>query len=150
MTPEELWKAYKTINPDAGDDYEAWAFGVLPDGLAQLVLDGIKTATASGYDLYALDNAPLPEAGSYDVVLDGQGNAVCVIKVTKVYVTEFDKVTADHAYKEGEGDRSLDYWRQVHEDFFKPYYEEAGLVFNGQSNIVCEEFEVVYPVPNQE
>lgn len=150
MTPEELWKAYKTINPEAGDDYEAWAFGVMPDELAQLVLDGVKTATASGYDLYVLENDPLPEVGSYDIVLDSQGRAICVIKVTKVYVTEFGQVTADHAYKEGEGDRSLTYWRQAHIDFFKPYYQEVGLDFNDNSLIVCEEFEVVYPAPKQD
>ncbi|MET3558163.1 uncharacterized protein YhfF [Streptococcus rupicaprae] len=148
MTPEQLWQEYKAINPKAGDDYEAWEFGVLPDELAQLVLEGKKTATASGYDLYALDNEPIPEAGSYDVILDSQGNAICVIRVTKVYVTEFGQVTADHAYKEGEGDRSLAWWRQAHIDFFKPYYEEAGLIFTDQSKIVCEEFEVVYPITN--
>ncbi|MFC3927466.1 ASCH domain-containing protein [Streptococcus caprae] len=146
MTPEDMWQAYKTINPNAGDDYEAWAFGLLEDELAQLVLDGVKTATASGYDLYALEDEPLPSDSSYNIILDSQGNAVCVTKQTKVYVTEFCNVTAEHAYKEGEGDRSLAYWRQVHEDFFKPYYEEAGLTFSENSKIVCEEFEVVYPL----
>lgn len=148
MTPEELWKAYKKVNPQAGDDYEVWAFGVLPDELAQLVLEGKKTATTSGYDFYALDNEPLPEPGSYDVVLDSKDQAVCIIKVTKVYVVPFHEVTANHAYKEGEGDRSLAYWRKVHEEVFRPWYEEAGLTFNGQSLMVCEEFEVVYPITN--
>lgn len=150
MTPQQLWEDYKKMNPQAGDDYEAWAFGGLPDELAQLVLEGKKTATASGYDLYALDNEPLPDTEGYDIILDSQGKAVCVTKPTKVYVVAFDEVTADHAYKEGEGDRSLAYWRKVHEDFFKPYYDEAGLTFNGKSLIVCEEFEVVYPVLNHD
>lgn len=113
--------------------------------MAQLVLKGIKTATASAYDLYELDQEPLPQVGTYDVVLDGQGQAVCIVHITKVEVLPFDQVSAEHAYKEGEGDRSLAWWRQAHQDFFQPYFEEAGLVFSEQSLIVLEEFQVVYP-----
>ncbi len=50
MTPEKMWQAYKAINPDIGDEVDAWAFGDEPDTLAQLVLEGVKTATASDYD----------------------------------------------------------------------------------------------------
>ena len=60
MTPQEMWNAYKQINPSIGDEIDAWAFGVEADLLADLVLKGEKTATASAYDLYAVDNAPLP------------------------------------------------------------------------------------------
>lgn len=103
--------------------------------LAQLVLEGTKTATASAYDLYAVDNDPLPEVGSYDVVLDSQDQAVCIIQIKKVSVVPFNQVSAEHAFKEGEGDRTLAYWRDVHENFFKPYYNEYGLTFNGDSQI---------------
>lgn len=145
MTAEELWQAYRKINPGIGDEIDAWAFGAQPDLLAQLVLKGIKTATASAYDLYELYQEPLPQVGTYDVVLDGQGQAVCIVHITKVEVLPFDQVSAEHAYKEGEGDRSLAWWRQAHQDFFQPYFEEAGLVFSEQSPIVLEEFQVVYP-----
>lgn len=145
MTAEELWQAYQKINPSIGDEIDAWAFGVQPDLLAQLVLEGTKTATASAYDLYALDQEPLPQEGTYDVVLDGQGEAVCIIYITKVSILPFQDVSAEHAYKEGEGDRSLAWWRQAHQDFFHPYFEEVGLVFSEQSPIVLEEFQVVYP-----
>ncbi len=50
MTAEELWQAYQKINPSIGDKIDAWAFGVQPDLLAQLVLEGTKTATASAYE----------------------------------------------------------------------------------------------------
>ncbi|PZO95122.1 MAG: RNA-binding protein [Streptococcus pyogenes] len=145
MTAEELWQAYQKINPSVGDEIDAWAFGVQPDLLAQLVLEGTKTATASAYELYAVDQEPLPQVGTYDVVLDGKGQAVCIIHITKVEVLPFNQVSAEHAYKEGEGDRSLAGWRQTHLDFFQPYFEEAGLVFSEQSPIVLEEFQVVYP-----
>ena len=46
MTPQEMWNAYKQINPSIGDEIDAWAFGVEADLLADLVLKGEKTATA--------------------------------------------------------------------------------------------------------
>ena len=54
MTPKEMWIAYKKINPEIGDEIDAWAFGVSADDLANLVVRGEKTATASAYELYKL------------------------------------------------------------------------------------------------
>lgn len=89
MNAQELWNEYKQINPSIGDDIDAWQFGAQPDLLAKLVLDGTKTATASAYDLYAVDNDPLPEVGSYDVVLDSKDQAVCIIQIKKSFCGSF-------------------------------------------------------------
>ena len=146
MTPQEMWNAYKQINPFIGDEIDAWAFGVEPDLLAELVCKGGKTATASDHDLYAIENEPLPQVGTFDVILDSRNQAVCIVEVTKVSVQPFHQVSANHAYKEGEGDKSLAYWRQVHEDFFKDCLGEAGLDFTPDSKVVLEEFRKVYPM----
>ena len=146
MKPQEMWNAYKQINPSIGDEIDAWAFGVEADLLADLVLKGEKTATASAYDLYAVDNDPLPQEGTFDVILDSQDHAVCIVEVTKVSVQPFHQVSADHAYKEGEGDKSLAYWRQVHEEVFTEWMSEVGLTFTPDSKVVLEEFRKVYPL----
>ena len=146
MTPQEMWNAYKQINPLIGDEIDAWAFGVEADLLADLVLREEKTATASAYDLYALEDEPLPQEGTFDIILDSQDQAVCIVEITKVSVQPFYQVSADHAYKEGEGDKSLTYWRQVHEEFFTEWLEEAGLTFTPDSKVVLEEFRKVYPL----
>ena len=146
MKPQEMWNTYKQINPSIGDEIDAWAFGVEADLLADLVLKGEKTATASAYDLYAVDNDPLPQEGTFDVILDSQDQAVCIVEVTKVSVQPFHQVSADHAYKEGEGDKSLAYWRQVHEEVFTEWMSEAGLTFTPDSKVVLEEFRKVYPL----
>ena len=146
MTPQEMWNAYKQINPSIGDEIDAWAFGEEADFLADLVLKGSKTATASAYDLYAVDNEPLPQEGTFDIILDGQDQAVCIVEITRVSVQPFNQVSAQHAYKEGEGDKSLAYWRQVHEDCFAEWLREAGLTFTPESKVVLEEFRKVYPL----
>ena len=145
MTHEEMWNAYRAVNPGAGDDYEPWAYGDAPDLLAELTRTGVKSATSSAGSLYALEGEPLPEAGEYSVILDSRDEAVCVIRTTKVYTVPFDQVTSEHARREGEGGRTLDYWRWVHEEFFRAELAEAGLEFSPEMPVVCEEFEVVYP-----
>ncbi|BAW16579.1 ASCH domain protein [Streptococcus intermedius] len=146
MTPKAMWQAYKKINPEIGDEIDAWAFGVFADQLADLVLRGEKTATASIYDLYQINDEPIPQAGSFDVILDSQDRAVCIVEITKVSVLPFNQVSADHAFKEGEGDKSLAYWQQVHQAFFTECLAEAGLEFSQETGVVLEEFRKVYPL----
>ena len=139
MTPEELWE-----RSGLAGTYEAWSFGEAPDKLADLVLQGIKTATCSAYDLYQINTEPLPQAGTYSVILNSKEEAVCIIKTLKVYVTAFNQVSEEHAYKEGEGDRSLEYWRKVHERFLTNELAAVGKAFHENTKVVCEEFEVMY------
>ena len=139
MTAEEMWK-----QSGLAGEYDAWSFGDDADGLAALVRAGLKTATSSAYDLYEAEGEDLPQAGDTSVILDSRDEAVCIIRTTRVYMVPFDEVSPEHAFREGEGDRSLEYWRKVHEAFFKDELASAGLEFSGNSRVVCEEFEVVY------
>ncbi|KRN81554.1 ASCH domain-containing protein [Ligilactobacillus acidipiscis] len=122
---------------------EAWSFGTDADTLAQLVKQGIKTATTSGFELYAFDNDPLPKVGEYNIILDSQNEPVCVTKTKVVEVLPFKYISAEHAYHEGEGDRSYDYWHQVHVDFFTKEYASYNATFTPESKCVCEVFELV-------
>lgn len=139
MKAEELWK-----KSGFSGTYEAWSFGEAPDKLAELVVQGIKSATCSAYDLYQANDDHIPKAGDYSVILNSVGEAICIIKTTRVYVTEFNKVSLEHAYKEGEGDRSLDYWRKVHKNFLTNELATIHQSFNENTKVVCEEFELVY------
>ena len=139
MTAEEMWK-----KSGISGTYEAWSFTDAPDKLASLVMQGIKTATCSAYDLYRINNEKLPQVGDYSVILNSNDEAMCIIRTTKVYVTDFDQVSEEHAYKEGEGDRSLKYWRIVHEDFLRSELTPVNIPFSNKTKAVCEEFEVVY------
>lgn len=145
MDAKAMWKGFTQLCGITEEtEYEAWSFGDAPDKLARLTAEGIKTATASAYPLYALEGEELPKEGEYSVILNSRGEAVCVIRTTRVYVTPFSEVTPEHAFKEGEGDRSLEYWRKVHEEFFGKSMREAGLSFDESMKVVCEEYEVVY------
>lgn len=139
MTHEQMW----ALSGLKGK-YEAWSYGVSANELADLTKRGIKTATASAYILYEKDGVDIPKVNDYSVILDEDDNAVCIIKTIKVSVVPFNKVSEEHAYKEGEGDRSLSYWKIVHQRFFAPQMKEVGLSFTEDMLVVCEEFIKVY------
>lgn len=139
-----MWEEYLSLKKIKDCGYEAWAFGAFPDELASLVKDGIKTATSSAYDLYAINGEPLPEIGAYSVILSSDGSAACIIRTVRVEIVKFCEVSAEFARKEGEGDKSLGYWRRVHEEFFTRELKECGLNFSPDMKVVCEQFELVF------
>ena len=145
MTAEQMWNLYVQQCPEAANcTYDAWSYGDAPDELAELTRKGIKSATASAYPLYELEGEPLPETGGYNIILDSREAAVCITRTQRVFVVPFRDVTEVQAYREGEGDRSLEYWKAVHRRFFTEEMKNAGLTFSEDMGVVCEEFETVF------
>ncbi|EKS6399008.1 ASCH domain-containing protein [Enterobacter hormaechei] len=128
----------KSIYPGA----LVWHFGDSPelaDELVHLVLSGIKTATCCSKTSFQreYERGEAPCAGSYNIILDGTGQPMCVIQTVRLQVIRFCEMTSELASKEGEGDLSLEYWKEGHKRFFEregTYSEEMELVF--------EEFEL--------
>ncbi len=146
MMAQEIWDRYRRGNPRA-ESYDAWMFcggGEAANELADLVTKGVKTATASVYQIYQIENAPIPSVGDLNIILRADGVAVCIIRITEVVVSRFCDVTAEHAYNEGEGDRSLEQWKRVHKEFFTKELEEHGLLFDETVPVVCETFAVEF------
>lgn len=145
MNAIEMWNLFKEhMYVQQNARYEAWSFGGQADELARLTVDGIKTGTASAYPLYEIEKEALPQVGSFDIILNSRDEAVCITETTKVYVVPFCEVSREHAYKEGEGDRSLEYWRKVHKVFFSDCLKEVGLIFDENMPVVCQEYKVVF------
>ena len=61
----------------------------------------------------------------------------------------FDRVSPEHACREGEGSRPLAEWRQVHRRAFAPD-RAAGLPFDEKRLCVLEEFELIYAAADSE
>lgn len=108
------------------------------------MLAGVKTAASSAKIAYETAGEALPSAGTYSVILFDNDEAACIIRNTKVSVVPFDEVSAEHAAREGEDDRSLEKWREVHRRAFTPDYQAAGRCFDEHGDCVLEEFEVAY------
>jgi uncharacterized protein YhfF len=122
--------------PESYRNLRAFAFGdspALADELLGLVMKGVKTATCSSEDE---PNISVP--GERWVVLDGRGEPRCVIESIEVSFRRFGEVNAAFAYEEGEGDRSLAYWREAH----RRYFGRLGK-FSEDMMLMCERFRLV-------
>jgi uncharacterized protein YhfF len=124
----------------------AWSFGATPehaDELLRLVLAGTKTATATSFWDFETEGEELPRAGTLSIIVDGAGHPHALIETTEVTVVPFDEVDEEHARLEGEGDRSLRHWREVHQRFFTEHAaHERGFALD--MPVVLERFKVVY------
>lgn len=124
----------------------AWAFGATPeqaDALLALVLDGTKTATSGALWDYDAAGEQLPKVGDLAILLDGAAHPRALIAMTDVQVVPFEEVTADVARAEGEGDGTLEHWRDVHEAFFTEHADhDRG--FSPAMPVVVEHFRVLY------
>lgn len=151
MTIDQFWQDFlATLPPDASAHtaaHVAEAFGdnpALADELATLVLEGKKTATCSALWEWEAEGNPLPAPGTYWIVLDSQGAPLCVTETVEVALRRYDEVDAQFAYAEGEGDRSLAYWREAHRRFFTRTLPAIGKEFAIDMPLVCERFRVVF------
>ena len=122
---------------------EAWGDSPrLADELGALIVGGTKTATCSA--LWEYEGSDLPEVGSKTIVLDGSSYPLCIVETTEVAVRPYDEVDAQFAHEEGEGDRSLEYWRDAHWRFFSRTLPTIGRYPTMDMPLVCERFRVIY------
>lgn len=121
----------------------SWQFGGIPDELAQLVKNGVKSATCSLHLFYELENEPLPKVDDYSIVLNSKDEPVCIIRTSDVKIMPMNEVPPNFAYAEGEGDRSYDHWREVHIEFFTNELKGVSRKFSEDMLLVCERFELI-------
>lgn len=148
---EAYWRACLETLPASSsardEGYEAWAFGDGPgmaDELGALAASGRKTATCSALWEVEAGEEPMPRPGEKSVILDGSGVLLCIIETTQVEVRCFDEVDEAFARDEGEGDRSLAYWRRAHRRFFKRTLPSIGCGFSPEMPLVCERFRLIH------
>jgi len=128
--------------PEQYQRLRTFAFGdnpALADQLLELVIKGVKTATCS-----TEDEPNTSELGERWVVLDGHGGPRCVIETTELTYRKYMEVDAAFAYDEGEGDRSLAYWRNAH----RIYFGRLGR-FDEDMTLMCERFRLVEVFENR-
>lgn len=150
---ESIWQAYLSGLPADHPHRNApmppgWGFGNTPemaDELGELVQNGTKTATCSLLWEFEYDSDPLPRVGDLSIILDGDDSPLCIIETVEVEVRAMNAVDEKFAYDEGEGDRSLAYWREAHWLFFSKICNLMKRKASKDMPLVCERFRVVYP-----
>ncbi len=116
------------------------------DTLSELVLQGKKRGTTSAVWEYEHFDEKIPKSDEYSIITDYEGNPKCIIRTTKVLQLNFNEVNERLAYIEGEGDKSLTYWRKEHKETFSKILPRIGKEFAENMPVVFEIFETVYKV----
>lgn len=146
----KMWDDFMELHPGLKEKtFTAWYFCNTEDcanKLAELVLKGIKRGTTSLMYWYDTGKENIPSKGGFSVVTDWNGNAKCIIRTKKVTILPFKDFSQELAAIEGEGDKSLEYWRRAHVKFFTDEMKSENLNFSEDMEIVFEEFELIYPV----
>ncbi|WFP16161.1 ASCH domain-containing protein [Citricoccus muralis] len=149
LTLDDFWRQCRTELPELPEELpEAWAFGATPehaDGLLELVLAGVKTATSSPLWDYEHTGEPVPAVGELSIILDGRGAPRALLETTEIAVVPFAEVSEEHAHAEGEHDRTLAAWRAIHERFWREHSENPR-GYAPDMPVVCERFRVRYPL----
>lgn len=147
---KNFWRDFCAENPQvkASEPYQVWYFGLGSRDAAELcnlVLQGVKTATASLPWEYKHKPEDAPVVGGHSVVTNYEGVPQCILRTTELRVLPFNEVDEQFAFDEGEGDQSLDYWRQVHWDYFSRRCAEIRRDPSNTMPVNCERFELLYP-----
>jgi uncharacterized protein YhfF len=154
MTKEivkQYWEQFiATLPPDSpyhAKTYVAEGWGdnpALADELGALIVQGVKTATCSALWEWEAEGNPIPQVGLITIALDGRGDPLCIVESVEVAIRKYNEVDTDFARQEGEGDLSLNYWREAHRNYFSRVLKKIGKEFSEEMPLVCERFRVIY------
>jgi uncharacterized protein YhfF len=148
---EAFWQTYLDSLPLQvalpSTTYEVWSFGhtaELADELGDLTRRGVKTATTGLLWEYEAEDENLPRPGDLSIITNADGDPLCIIETSEVEIRPFNEVDEQFAFDEGEGDRSLAYWKQVHWNVFSMVCLALGREASETMPVVCERFRVVF------
>ena len=137
--PEDSPYHQRNYNAEKWGDYRE-----LAEELGALIAAGTKTAACSSMWEWEAEGNPIPEVGLITIVLDWEGAPLCIIETVEVEIKPYNQVDAQFAYEEGEGDRSIQYWREAHWRYFSRTLAKIGREPSEDMPLVCERFRVIY------
>ncbi|WP_314244713.1 ASCH domain-containing protein [Empedobacter tilapiae] len=114
------------------------------DECAELVVKKIKQATSPSVWWFKKFNEPFPKVGDVAIVTNWKGNPKAIIRTTKVEIVKYKSITPEYALIEGEGDKTLEYWKKVHWIYYQNEMKEFNEFPTEDMEIVCEYFKIIW------
>lgn len=91
-----------------------------------------------------INNENLPEIGELNIITNWNKIPKAIIKTTKTEIIKYKDITAQFAYIEVEGDRSLSYWKKVHKNYYSREMKGGKEKFTQDLLILCQYFKTIY------
>lgn len=145
----EYWKEFQENNIEYKNTIQPQSFYFCDnkkdaDECAELVVKKIKQATSPSVWWFEKNKEELPKCGDLAIVTDWSGNPKAIIRTTKIEIVKYKDITPEYAQLEGEGDKTLEYWKKVHWDYYTEEMNKFGEKPNEEMKIVCEYFETIW------
>jgi uncharacterized protein YhfF len=118
---DAFWQAFRRHAGLDHDSYVVGSFGDSPEmatELVELVIAGMKRATASLVRDYGGGREPTPSPGDFVMMLYGEGHPRFIWRTTEVTIKPLSQVDEAFAWDEGGGDRTRDCWLAAHCRYF--------------------------------
>ncbi len=130
--------------PDAPIRFDAYGDTEdLSKHLLELIRQGGKRAGTSLLWAIEADDETVPVVGEIEIVLDFFNEPAFVTRLVSVDIVPFVNVSTAYAATEGEGDGSLQQWRESHWEFFARECKRIGREPAESMPVVCGVFEVL-------
>ncbi len=147
-----FWKSYLATLSEADQmntsAYAVSQFADTPESatsVGKLVRDGIKTTTSTL--VWGLEHfgEPIPKVGLIELIVDGNGDPLCITELIEVEIKPFNAVDKQFAFEYGEGDRTLEFWLGDNWDFLSRECLEIGREPSQTMPVAFQRFRVLYP-----
>lgn len=146
---EKLWADYCKATGHRGPLPPVDQFGdtiELGNELLKLVLSGDKRATCELKIWFDNHDEPLPEPGDHWIITNGYGDPKSIIRTTQVDILPVKEIDAQFALEEGEGDKSLKWWKTAHDAYYERQATQDGFTYDDCMLCVAERFELVWSI----
>ena len=111
--------------------------------LNSLVLSGQKTAFFTPLATYTINQEPIPISGELYIVVDNNGEPVCVIETQSIEIVPFEEISWQMAKLEGE-DNSFEEWKNKQIAIISDEGDILGFEFSPDIRMVFKTFNVIY------
>ena len=106
-------------------------------------MSGQKTAFFTPLATYTINQEPIPISGEQYIVVDNNGEPVCVIETQSIEIIPFEEISWQMAKLEGE-DNSFEEWKNKQIAIISDEGDILGFEFSPDIRMVFQTFNVIY------
>ncbi|HBO47048.1 MULTISPECIES: ASCH domain-containing protein [Pediococcus] len=148
-TAEKIWTAFSESHHLTNTTFQTRWFGEQSNptevqDLTDKILAGDKISTSKPLGYYSSEGEHIPQVGDYYVLLNADMHPVGIIETVVSELVPFFRVSAEHAYNEAEGDRTLADWQERSKEKFAKQMKKYDRTFSTNDPVVCEEIKLVF------
>ncbi|AMV60863.1 Hypothetical protein ADU69_1204 [Pediococcus damnosus] len=149
ISAEKIWTDFAESHQLTNKTFQTRWFGEQSNSkevseLTDKILAGDKIATSKPLAYYSSKDEPIPQVGDYAVLLNADMHAVGIIETVVSELVPFFRVSAEHAYNEAEGKRTLEDWQERSKNKFAAQMNKYDRQFSTNDPVVCEVIKLVY------